>query len=576
MTSHLRRLGTVALIAATSIVNAPTTGNATAAPMIVNGDLASIASRPYQIALLDIRFGSDSYHRFRCGGSVVAPKIIITAGHCTFDSLDSAIPTSPANLRVLANTASLLGGGQIVKVSGIDRHPDYHPEIDPTVNDIAVLHLTSAVSAPPVAVISTHSDFRAQPANTTATTSGWGCYQATSDCRNLNNYPTDLHKADVTLRASSQCAQIFNAFGVDFNPTASLCAGEFDLTVNAPGPCFGDSGGPLTIDGLKGADLLVGVVSWGIKCGATPVAYARITTYRKWLISVGVPVTPAPFRSITGPTIHESSVPVAGDFDGDSNGDLMAYIGDSTPDQIYRGGAGPQLSPGSAAAIGTAYRTIACDTNEDNATDLILYRPGPNSDKALFGAAEPGSFTLAPGINLNGSYLPVAGDFNGDAFCDIMLYGPGSAPDRLLEGDGTGSFTLIPVQAINNIYVPVVGDWNADEIDDILWYSKTGTSRRWDGSVGGFISHPTASRPGPYKPIAGDFDANGYWDLLLYNPGTGADVLWTSDSSGFHQTRDITINGIYEPATTDIDGDGATEVIWVGAEGATNIWSWAL
>ena len=576
MTGLLKRLAAAALIIGTPSLVAPTSSGAAVSPLIVNGDVSTIANRPYQIALLDIRFGSDSYHRFRCGGSVVAPKIIITAGHCTFDSLQSAIPTSPSNLRILVNTASLLSGGQIVRVKTIDRHPDYHPDVDATINDIAVLHLTTAVTAPSVAVIPSQSDYRAKPGSTTASVSGWGCFQATTDCRSLSNYPTTLRAANVPLHTNSVCTAIFDELNVGFDSSASLCAGKFDFSVRAPGPCFGDSGGPLTIDGIGGADQLIGVVSWGVKCGVTPVAYTRISTYRSWLIGVGVPVKLAPFGSTSGPTINPSSQPRSGDFDGDGNGDLLAYVTGSGPDQIYRGGAGPLFTVGSTASIFGTYKPIPCDTNEDAKIDLVLYGPGSSLDRAIFGAAEPGSFTAAPTVPINGRYEPLAGDFNGDSFCDILLYGPGVAPDHLLIGDGAAGFSSVPITAITGRYAPVVGDWNSDNVDDIYWFSRNGTSHQWNGGVGGFVSANTVSRPGAYEPIAGDFDGNGYSDVMLYGPGTTPDVLWTSTSTGFHQQFDVSVNGTYNHVATDVDGDGTTEIIWVRASGATSIWSWAL
>jgi len=54
-------------------------------PRIVNGKGTSVDRWPWQVALLDRRFGSSETSRYFCSGSLIAPDLVITAAHCVAD-----------------------------------------------------------------------------------------------------------------------------------------------------------------------------------------------------------------------------------------------------------------------------------------------------------------------------------------------------------------------------------------------------------------------------------------------------------------------------------------------------------
>ncbi len=548
-------------------------------PYVVNGGPSTIAARPYQVAILDVRNPSlarkDS---LRCGGSIVAPTIVVTAGHCTYDSVSHGIPSNPSMMRVLTNSASLTSGGQVINVTAIVRHPSYNPLVDPGINDVALLMLSSPVSAKPVQIIASQSDYRASVAGTPAKVSGWGCYQPLSSCQFTSNYPAGLRAATIPLISNSACSAFYAANHVFFSAHASLCAGLSDASFGAPGACFGDSGGPLTIDGVKGQDLLIGIVSWGVdaNCGWAPSAYTRVSTYRNWLIAQGVPVTPSPFATTQGPAISPNAIPIAGDFDGDGHGDVLAYVPGRAADTVLRGAANGSLNPGSATSITQRYVPASCDLNNDHKSDLYLYRPGPLTDKALLGVAQPGVFTATRALTINGTYQLIAGDYNHDGYCDFLLYAPGSAKDKLMLGTASGTFHSVKMSPINGTYKPVVGDFNGDGRSDVYWFSMKG-SRMWlAAGVGSFASSVAPSGPAGATPIAGDFDGDGRTDILWYTPGRATDVLWNNSATGFHQNYDITINGTYTPTVIDIDGDHHDEIVWQRSDGAISISRYSL
>ena len=96
---------------------------------------------------------------------------------------------------------------------------------------------------------------------------------------------------DLNVISDEECAltEVFNSQGkyFDFQDNVTdweltLCA----LGANGKDACQGDSGGPLVVrGGNSGADIQVGVVSWGIDCGIVgiPGIYSQVSTAYNWI-----------------------------------------------------------------------------------------------------------------------------------------------------------------------------------------------------------------------------------------------------------------------------------------------------
>ncbi|CAG2121751.1 unnamed protein product, partial [Medioppia subpectinata] len=72
-----------------------------------------------------------------------------------------------------------------------------------------------------------------------------------------------------------------SSYSVDISDQM-LCAGN---PRGGKDSCQGDSGGPLMLQGPNQRWMIIGVVSWGIKCGEPnqPGVYTRISKYIDWI-----------------------------------------------------------------------------------------------------------------------------------------------------------------------------------------------------------------------------------------------------------------------------------------------------
>ena len=222
-------------------------------PRIVGGSDASPTTHPFQVGLLEKKVRSNFYARF-CGGTLVSPTRVVTAGHCSIDVKDAS-----GEVQVLVGTQRLDRGGKRIDVKRVTIHPQYNDE---TLDyDVAVWELAKPVTGIPFASL---ANLAPTVPGTPLRVTGWGRLDYSTDW-----YPFMLQQVDV-----------------DFVPTdGGACGLETRLTPRmfcaaAPGKdsCSGDSGGPITIDRGAGFTELVGIVSFGKDCALDgyPGVYANV------------------------------------------------------------------------------------------------------------------------------------------------------------------------------------------------------------------------------------------------------------------------------------------------------------
>lgn len=224
--------------------------------------------------------------RASCGGTLVAPDRVLTAGHC-LAGLD------PAKLEVHLGASVLsTNPGKVVEISRAVIAPGYEiipsplapndPNRASAKNDLAVVVLETPVTdVRPVPIGST----RPGP-DTPIAVYGHGLTADPSKPSNGDIRGDVLRRGDLTTIDHNSCVASTPAV-VDEKST--VCAQD---PAGAPvvGPCYGDSGGP-AIATTNGRDELVGVFSFGGEtagklCGDPAAsAFADPTSVRRWVLT---------------------------------------------------------------------------------------------------------------------------------------------------------------------------------------------------------------------------------------------------------------------------------------------------
>jgi len=231
---------------------------------IVGGVEARPGSHPWIVSL---QMGESHF----CGGTLVAPDLVITAAHCVADgNPDRIVAGAHDHYRPNANV-------QMSRPARVQAHQRYNPTT--TLNDIAVIKLakpfTINAAVQPACL---PAEGEAVPDAAQGTVAGWGLTQeGGGDVSNI------LMQVGVPVIGGSSCARQYASQGIGIDNAAMLCAGYGQGGKDA---CQGDSGGPFVFKGTKGYTLQ-GVVSFGVGCaraGSTGV-YARVANYIGWINS---------------------------------------------------------------------------------------------------------------------------------------------------------------------------------------------------------------------------------------------------------------------------------------------------
>jgi secreted trypsin-like serine protease len=260
-----------ALILAATATASP---NPKATGSVIGGHNATIAEYP-SLAFIE---GVQATAGYACTGTVVAPRVVLTAGHCVEDIESSSI-VEPSLIAV-ATGVSNLQKIQPTEVSKVERVLAY-PGFDPTQlhGDAGLLILTAPVSAPPIA-LATGADAALYEPGDELTVAGWGI-----DDRDTGHAPNQLQAATVPVEEASRCKEGTKRFYPFFDPNRQVCAIDaphFHITT-----CHGDSGGPAIATRTDGTPVEVGVTSLGDgSCNpASPAVFTRTDQISSWVQS---------------------------------------------------------------------------------------------------------------------------------------------------------------------------------------------------------------------------------------------------------------------------------------------------
>ncbi|PRW60387.1 Transmembrane protease serine [Chlorella sorokiniana] len=198
---------------------------------------------------------------FKCGATLVSPRIVIIAAHCLDD--DWGAPTYVTIGMLSWNDPA--GSFQKIAVLNATKHASYNPNtLDFDIGVITLKYAANIVKNPPAVLPAASLSLESKK----VTVAGYGTTESGSIARVLK-------EASLPYINKKTCQ------------TNAKSTYYLNIPVTNRMMCAGDSGGPLIFQANSTAPKqLVGVVSWGISadCGQSPFgAYTDMRVLKQWV-----------------------------------------------------------------------------------------------------------------------------------------------------------------------------------------------------------------------------------------------------------------------------------------------------
>jgi len=246
------------------------------APLIIGGNDTAEGDYPYYVQMMVDDFPY-------CGGSLIAPDLVLSAAHCYQDQGNS-IYSAAVGAWDRANTI----GAEIRTCAEVINHPGFDSSTYD--NDFALCKLDSPVNIDESKVYLKLNDESSIPANDdTTTVIGMGVVD--------DGYAADiLQTVDVPAINNQRCSDVYImgekiGYGISVSSPIydnMMCTWDRTFQTDA---CQGDSGGPLvTVQKMDDGKVLhtqVGIVSWGYSCALFPGVYSRVSYHYEWIKETG-------------------------------------------------------------------------------------------------------------------------------------------------------------------------------------------------------------------------------------------------------------------------------------------------
>lgn len=259
---------------------------------------------------------------FSCDGTLIAPRIVLSAAHCFNDfKYKGGVVVQddlPQNIMIGGINQNQDQTFEIRNAIAAVIHPRFSLSVTGSMQyDVALILLDRPSTKTPVQ-LAMPAQQAALPAGASMTVMGWGLLSS-----GAQNEPVLLHQVGISYLGGPQTCRAY--------PERAACVAERQLSYcqdwwssivpsdicagNPPNftddACQGDSGGPLVQPGTDaGQDVQFGIVSWGMGCGGkdntgrplplglrTPGAYTSVAAYSAWIRSASRQLLAGRFRS---------------------------------------------------------------------------------------------------------------------------------------------------------------------------------------------------------------------------------------------------------------------------------------
>jgi secreted trypsin-like serine protease len=236
---------------------------------VVGGQDADPGEDPWMAALVvDPRLTPNPFAGLICGASFISQDTLVTAAHCVRDF--------PVGLLDIVTGSNNLVPGELERLD--IRNIRIHPLNDPftALYDVAAIQLVQPPSVPvtPIDLV-TPADAALWEPGDMARFTGWGADET-------NQPISRLQEAESPIVADTECRARYT--GAFFHGRTMVCAGDISVGADLVSPCFGDSGGPLTVlDGSR--PVLIGLVLGGLRCGDPnyPAIFSQVGAFTDFL-----------------------------------------------------------------------------------------------------------------------------------------------------------------------------------------------------------------------------------------------------------------------------------------------------
>jgi secreted trypsin-like serine protease len=269
----------------------PAAASGGARASIVGGTTAASEEWPWAAFILAADAKGEG---FSCTGTVIAPTLVLTAGHCVEDIVTGN--KTPIGQYVVVTGSSDVRDPSLRQVSRVSRSIVY-----PSFNrfkvhgDAGLLVLATPTTAPAVALASP-TDAALLAADTPTWIAGWGL---SGPLAKLKRTPV-LRRGATYVQRRLYCRNHARAYYPFFNYSSQLC------TITPPGfsigTCHGDSGGPALAFREDGTPVQIGITSLGAADCDThlPDIFTRVDQIYAWVAEqVAVTATGTP-AAVTG------------------------------------------------------------------------------------------------------------------------------------------------------------------------------------------------------------------------------------------------------------------------------------